>query len=88
MRIVFSKFLDKLNLILESGNIGLRPVESRWPTYEVILSRSIMWADHFRPIMLPEGGARLSQWPELARNSEEWLHAGFRRRPGFLLVPK
>jgi hypothetical protein len=47
--------------------------DSRWPDYEAILMQSMTWKDDGRPIMLPEGDERLSQWHRLARNSEGWM---------------
>jgi hypothetical protein len=40
---VYPKFLDNLNAILSSGDIGADPEQSRWPEYEAILTQSMTW---------------------------------------------
>jgi hypothetical protein len=35
--------------------------------------QSLKWPIDKRPIMLPEGDPRLSQWPTLAAKSAEWM---------------
>jgi hypothetical protein len=71
--VVYPKFLDKLELILATWNMGMDSQDSRWPAYEAILTQSTAWRDDCWPITLPEGEGRLSQWPELARNLGEWI---------------
>jgi hypothetical protein len=66
--IVYSKFLNKLNDLIASGNIGVDPEESRWRACE-----AISWPVGSRPITVPEGDPRLSQWPILAAKAGEWM---------------
>jgi hypothetical protein len=73
MVIVYPSFLENLELVLAMGNISMDPRDNRWPAYEMILEQSIEWDLGCRPIMLPEGDSRFAQWPELARNSREWM---------------
>jgi hypothetical protein len=70
---IYLKFLDKLDAILESGNIGIDPEQSRWPAYEAILTQSISGPIGSRAILLPEDYPRISQWPILEAKAEEWM---------------
>jgi hypothetical protein len=71
--IVYPMFLDKLDMVLATGNIGRDSQDSRWSAYERILEQSFARDSVCRPIMLPEGDARLSQCHALAAKSEEWM---------------
>jgi hypothetical protein len=71
--VVYPEFLDKLGVVLATRNLGIDQNDSKWPAYEAILSQSMTCGDNCRPMMLPDGDERFSQWPELARNSEEWM---------------
>jgi hypothetical protein len=57
--IAYPKLVDKLDLILATGNIGMDSQDSRWSGYEAIITQPITWADHCRAIMFPEGDRRL-----------------------------
>jgi hypothetical protein len=69
----YPKFLDKLDAVSSSGDIGADPEACRWPAYEAILTQSVNWPADKRPVMLPEGDPRLSQWPVLAANAASWM---------------
>jgi hypothetical protein len=71
--IVYPKFLDKLDYILSSGEIGSDPIQSRRPAYEAILIPSMTRPGGSRPIMLPEGYPRLSPWPIIALEAAECM---------------
>jgi hypothetical protein len=66
-------FLDKLDIVFARGNVEMDSQDSRSPAYETILTKSMAYGEGRRPAMLPEGGASLSQSPELARNSGGWM---------------
>jgi hypothetical protein len=67
------KFLDKLGAIIETGEIGLDPVQSRWLAYEAIFVQYLTWPEESRPVMLPEGDPRLSQWSISAAQAAKWM---------------
>jgi hypothetical protein len=50
----YPKFLDKLNGILFTGDIGLDPNQSRCPAYAALLTKSLTCPVDSRQIMLPE----------------------------------
>jgi hypothetical protein len=51
--IVYPKFLDKLGLVVATGNIGMDRCDSRWPVYEAILKQSMS-----RQMLVAVAGAR------------------------------
>jgi hypothetical protein len=40
---VYPKFLDRLDAVLSSGDIGMDSCQERWPAYEAILLQSLIW---------------------------------------------
>jgi hypothetical protein len=52
--IVYPKFLDKLTIVLATGNVGHDPVHSRWPTYEKILQEIQPWPVENHPVVICE----------------------------------
>jgi hypothetical protein len=71
--VVYPKFLENLDQIMSTGEIGADLSQSRWPPYEAILMQSMTWPEGSRPIMLPEGDLRLSHSPILAVKAGEWM---------------
>jgi hypothetical protein len=71
--IVYPKFLDKLDSILSTGEIGLDPTQSRWPACGAILTGSMSRPVDTRPAMLPEDSLQLGRWPELAAKATSWI---------------
>jgi hypothetical protein len=59
--VVCPKFLDELDAILSSGDIGFYQEQCIWPAYEGILKQSLTWPIDKRPVMLPEGDRLPSQ---------------------------
>jgi hypothetical protein len=54
-------------------NIGADLESYRWPAFEAILTQSMSLPVERRPVVLPEGDPRLSQWPDLAANAASWM---------------
>jgi hypothetical protein len=71
--IVYPAFLNKLGLVLATGNIGMDPEDSRQQAYESILEQSAFWPEASRPVMLPEDSEALTRWPVLAANVFSWM---------------
>jgi hypothetical protein len=69
--VVYPKFLDRLDDILLSGDIGLDSEQCRWPAYEAILTPSLTWPVDKRSLILPEGDARLSRWPSTPHGPDQ-----------------
>jgi hypothetical protein len=71
--IAYPRFLDKLSTVLKTGNVGLDPTDSRWHTYEQILTEIQTWPSNCRPIIISEVDPTIGRMPGLAMHVEEWM---------------
>jgi hypothetical protein len=70
--IAYPAILDKLSTVLQTGNVGLDPVCSRWHTYERILSQIQTWPQESRPIIVCEDDPEIGSIPDLAAKVPMW----------------
>jgi hypothetical protein len=71
--LVYPKSLDRLGLGYTTGNLGMDPIDSRWPAYDAILAQAASLPDSTRPVLLPEDSEALKNWSGLASSAEEWI---------------
>jgi hypothetical protein len=76
--IVYPKFLNRLGIVLETGNIGLYAEGNRDLAYKKTLEQRATWQEHVCPILVPEDSARRSSWPTLGQHCTEWMEGAKR----------
>jgi hypothetical protein len=70
--VVFPKILDKHATVLNTGNVGHDPVDSRWQIYEMVLNKIRTWPGCNCPVARCEEDLEIGRMPFLAMNVRKW----------------